>query len=210
MSYCNQQKAVKDVGRTYDIHQVYSLRLLVLNYAIPIGYRPLAVIVVGIVLVASQWFTVPISETAVLLLALFQVTISLGNIIGQKNLISGIIPSYEQINALRQRACKMRQPSGNIIFTDFSKEIRIKKLSFGYPEHSLILRDIDLIIPKGKMVAFVGGSGAGKSTLIDILLGFHNPMQGEVAIDGISMFKYDIFSYRRKLDMCLRRAHYLI
>lgn len=199
LGYCNQKKVVEDVGRIYDTHQVYGIRLLVLNYAIPIGYRPLGVVVVGIVLVTSQWFVVPLSEVAVLLLALFQVTISLGNIIGQKNLISGIIPSYEQIHALRLRARQMRQPSGNVLFTDFLKEIRIKKLSFGYPGHPLILCDFDLTIPKGKMVAFVGGSGAGKSTLIDILLGFHDPEQGEVLVDGTPLFKYNILSYRKKL-----------
>lgn len=199
LGYGNQKKVVEDVRRTYDTHQKYGVRLLVLNYAIPIGYRPLGVVVVGIVLVTSQWFAVPLSEVAVLLLALFQVTISLGNIIGQKNLISGIIPSYEQIQALRRQASQMRQPSGNMQFIDFLKEIRIKDLSFGYPGHPLILDNIDLIIPKGKMVAFVGGSGAGKSTLIDILFGFHNPDKGEVSVDGTSLFKYDIFSYRRKL-----------
>lgn len=199
LGYGNQKKVVQDAGRTCDVHQAYGMRLLVLNYAIPIAYRPLAVAVVGIVLVSSQWFSVPLSEAAVLLLALFQVTISLGNIIGQKNLISGIIPSSEQIQALRTRAIQMRQPSGNILFTDFSKEVRIKKLSFGYPAHPLILSNIDLVIPKGKMVAFVGGSGAGKSTLIDILFGFHTPNQGEVLVDGRSLFDYDIFSYREKL-----------
>jgi ATP-binding cassette subfamily B protein len=57
-------------------------------------------------------------------------------------------------------------------------EIRLEKLTFNYPGHDPVLKDINLIIPKGKTTAIVGTSGSGKSTLIKLLLGFYPLQQG--------------------------------
>ena len=49
------------------------------------------------------------------------------------------------------------------------------------------------------MTAFVGESGAGKSTLIDLIMGFYEPDDGIVTIDGIPLFEHDIISFRQRI-----------
>src|SRR5690606_1042186 len=73
--------------------------------------------------------------------------------------------------------------SDAIDLKDFKDQIEIKNLSFSYPGRP-ILKDVNLTIPKGKMVALVGPSGGGKSTMMDLLPRFIEPEQGQISIDG--------------------------
>ncbi|MDP2187423.1 MAG: ABC transporter ATP-binding protein [Sphingobacteriaceae bacterium] len=67
--------------------------------------------------------------------------------------------------------------------SDFKSGIELKGLSFKYGDE-WVLRDLQLRIPKGSMVALVGPSGSGKSTLADLIPRFIDPQQGAVLIDG--------------------------
>jgi subfamily B ATP-binding cassette protein MsbA len=67
----------------------------------------------------------------------------------------------------------------------FAGEIRFEGVAFRYPgTPAPTLRDIDLVIRKGEVVAFVGMSGAGKSTLMDLLPRFHDVTEGRITVDG--------------------------
>ncbi len=64
--------------------------------------------------------------------------------------------------------------------------LEIRNLSFAYPDEPdrLVLNDVSFTVAKGEKVGIVGRSGEGKSTLIKILLGFYEPVGGEILIDG--------------------------
>ena len=65
------------------------------------------------------------------------------------------------------------------------REIRFDGVRFRYsPESPWVLEDIDLVIPKGSRVGFVGSTGSGKSTLLDLLMGLLVPAEGALRIDG--------------------------
>ncbi len=66
----------------------------------------------------------------------------------------------------------------------FSDEILLRNVGFKY-EETLVLKGINMRIPKGMKVALVGASGAGKSTFVDLLPRFYDPTEGEISIDGI-------------------------
>ncbi|MBC2770570.1 ABC transporter ATP-binding protein [Pusillimonas minor] len=67
----------------------------------------------------------------------------------------------------------------------FTRAIRLEGISFRYSADSAwILRDVNLEIPKGKRVGFVGTTGAGKSTLLDMLMSLLTPSEGVMLIDG--------------------------
>jgi ATP-binding cassette, subfamily B, bacterial PglK len=67
---------------------------------------------------------------------------------------------------------------------NFQKSIQYRGVSFRYtPEGPLILEGLDLNIPKGSRVGFVGRTGSGKSTALDILMGLLIPTEGEVIVD---------------------------
>jgi subfamily B ATP-binding cassette protein MsbA len=69
---------------------------------------------------------------------------------------------------------------------DFEKEIEFRNVSFRYESHD-VLKNINLVIPKGKSYALVGASGSGKSTLADLLCRFYVPREGQILIDGIDI-----------------------
>jgi subfamily B ATP-binding cassette protein MsbA len=60
-----------------------------------------------------------------------------------------------------------------------------------------VLKDINLVIPKGKTIALVGQSGGGKSTLVDLIPRYYDVQQGEVLIDGINVKDLGLHSLRQ-------------
>ena len=70
--------------------------------------------------------------------------------------------------------------------TSFEHQIEFRNVSFRY-DKKWILRNINLIIPKGKTIALVGQSGGGKSTLVDLIPRYYDVQEGEVLIDGVNV-----------------------
>ncbi len=67
----------------------------------------------------------------------------------------------------------------------FKKDIRLTQLSLRYqPESPFVLNGLNLTIPKGSRVGFIGTTGSGKSTLLDIIMGLLEPSAGSLQIDG--------------------------
>ena len=66
----------------------------------------------------------------------------------------------------------------------FEKEIEYRDVNFAYAKEG-VLKNIRLVIPKGRTIALVGPSGGGKSTMVDLLPRFYDCIQGEILIDGI-------------------------
>jgi subfamily B ATP-binding cassette protein MsbA len=82
----------------------------------------------------------------------------------------------------------------------FSNTIEFRNVSFSYND-TVILKDINLTIQKGKTVALVGSSGAGKSTLADLIPRFHDVNSGELLIDGINIKDYSLESVRSQISI---------
>ncbi|MBU0682836.1 MAG: ATP-binding cassette domain-containing protein, partial [Candidatus Omnitrophica bacterium] len=199
LGFGKQQKSVDSLANAFDAHRDATLKSQFLSIAIPILYDPFGVVMIVIALFTARRFNVPLSELMVLLLALRQVAFSVGNLTAQKNSLENFFPSYEQIENLRNRAKRLKQKSGEKCFNGIEREISLQNVSFSYPGHGEVLSAVSVRVPKGKMIAFVGGSGAGKSTLIDVILGFHSPSDGRVLCDGVSLAEFEINSFRRKV-----------
>ncbi|QHJ11009.1 ATP-binding/permease protein CydD [Paraglaciecola mesophila] len=91
---------------------------------------------------------------------------------------------------------KNTAPSGFTSLTSKS-EIRLKKLTFTYPDSNEGLHEVSLSLPATGMVAFVGASGAGKSTLFDCLLGFHPQVISHVNVNNLPLSEGDIPSWQQ-------------
>ncbi|HUP63159.1 MAG TPA: ABC transporter ATP-binding protein [Thermoanaerobaculia bacterium] len=65
--------------------------------------------------------------------------------------------------------------------------ISYEQVSFAYDEREPVLREVDLTVSRGEIVAIVGGSGAGKSTLVNLLPRFYDVSEGRIAIDGVDI-----------------------
>ncbi len=80
-------------------------------------------------------------------------------------------------------------------------EIRFDHLFFRYRDDTPVLEDIDLTIPAGTSVAFVGSSGAGKSTLASLILRFYDPQRGTVFLDDRPLQDITLESLRQQITM---------
>ena len=76
--------------------------------------------------------------------------------------------------------------------------IHLKDVGFFYGDKET-LRDFNLSFNKGTVTAIVGPTGAGKSTLVNLLMGFHEPSQGDIFVDGVRFKDIDRQAWRRKI-----------
>ncbi|HXM37253.1 MAG TPA: ABC transporter ATP-binding protein [Gemmatimonadales bacterium] len=83
----------------------------------------------------------------------------------------------------------------------FTERIEFRGVSFEYEASEAVLRDVDLEVRRGQVVAIVGPSGAGKTTLVDLLPRFYEPTRGEILIDGVPLTRYTRTSLRQLMGI---------
>lgn len=99
------------------------------------------------------------------------------------------------------------EESGEITTEHLKGEFELRNVNFSYPNGTQALFNVNMRIPAGKTVAFVGLSGAGKTTLINLLCKFYEPSEGEILLDGKNLLEYDTRLLRRKIGLVLQKNH---
>ncbi|MER6330277.1 ABC transporter ATP-binding protein [Streptomyces sp. NPDC001034] len=86
-------------------------------------------------------------------------------------------------------------------------EIAFENVHFAYGDGEEALADVELTIPAGQTVAFVGETGAGKSTLVKLVARFYDPTAGRVTVDGTDLRALDLTAYRHRLGVVPQEAY---
>ena len=118
------------------------------------------------------------------------------------------LASMERIDKILKAENTIKEADHPLHISSFEHQIEFRNVSFGYggrphagePEGSgtqWVLRDINLVIPKGKTVALVGQSGGGKSTLVDLIPRYYDVQEGEVLIDDINVKDLGLYDLRQ-------------
>ena len=76
------------------------------------------------------------------------------------------------------------------------REIRFEDVEFEYREGVPVVRDFNVVVPGGSVVALVGRSGAGKTTVTDLVARFHDPTRGRILLNGRDLREFRLGSYR--------------
>ncbi len=106
------------------------------------------------------------------------------------------LASMERIDKILNAEIDIKETESPIHIANFNHQIEFRHVSFKY-EQQWVLKDINLVIPKGKTVALVGQSGSGKSTLLDLIPRYYDVQEGEVLIDGINVKELGIHDLRK-------------
>lgn len=89
--------------------------------------------------------------------------------------------------------------------------LKIRKLSHWYAsEDQKLYEDVDLTFEAGKFYSIVGESGSGKTTLLSFLAGLDVPRQGDITVDGVSIYQIGLTKYRQKYVSTIYQAYNLL
>ena len=107
--------------------------------------------------------------------------------------------SIERIETLQNVE---HEQEGRIPIDGFRKAIKFEDVSFTFPGNNVpVLKDVNLEINRGEVVAIVGRSGVGKSTLVDLIPKFHIPSSGRLTVDGIDIHDIEMHSLREQIGI---------
>ena len=106
------------------------------------------------------------------------------------------LASMERVDKILMAENTIKEVARPQRISSFEHQIEFRNVSFKYGEQ-WVLKDINLVIPKGKTIALVGQSGSGKSTMVDLIPRYYDVQEGEVLIDGINVKELGIHDLRQ-------------
>lgn len=106
------------------------------------------------------------------------------------------LAAMDRIDVILSAESTIREVEKPIRIDTFREAIEYRNVGFSYNESKQVLKDINLTIPKGKMIALVGQSGSGKSTFVDLLPRFYDVRQGEICVDGTDIRNFSLYDLR--------------
>jgi ATP-binding cassette subfamily B protein len=116
--------------------------------------------------------------------------------------------SLERLGEIHNKDDEEKLEDDKIRDIPADRDIEIKNLLFQYegPHSEKVLNNVSLTIPAKKITAIVGISGSGKSTLIKLLLGFYNPVKGDILLGGSSLSRYSQSEWRKRCGVVMQEG----
>jgi len=136
------------------------------------------------------------NDFMIFLFALFSMTQPLKALGGHYTRIQEGLTAGERIFEIIDTVPMIENMENAIHVNKLNRSIEFKDISFDYGEGAII-KNINLTIESGKVIALVGPSGAGKSTLASLIPRFYDPSRGEILFDGKNLKELELKSLRR-------------
>jgi len=117
--------------------------------------------------------------------------------------------SMERLGEIHNREDEEKPEGGKIKEIPQSKDITISGLVFQYegPHSEKVLNRVSLTIEANKVTAIVGTSGSGKTTLLKLLLGFYEPVEGKIELNGIELNRYSQNGWRKHCGVVMQEGY---
>lgn len=139
---------------------------------------------------------------------------AMGAILGRLQGVAGIAEQYQDAIVSARRLYEIlaapptvpEDPNATPLPPGGGKVV-FDRISFGYNPDKPVLRDIDLTVPAGSVVAIVGPTGAGKSTLVSLVARFYDPSSGSISIDDADLRKTTLDSLRTQVSFVFQETY---
>ncbi|MBQ5961267.1 MAG: ABC transporter ATP-binding protein [Firmicutes bacterium] len=125
----------------------------------------------------------------------------------QMNTLFSAMAGAERVFAVMDQEPEPEDPAEAKSADDMKGYVEMKHVYFGYNPDVQVLKDISLYAKPGQKIAFVGSTGAGKTTVTNLLSRFYDIQEGEITIDGVSIYDYKRSELRRNIAMVLQDTH---
>lgn len=114
--------------------------------------------------------------------------------------------SMERLGEIHSKENEEDESQDKITIFPEDQSLKVQNMSFQYegPHSEKVLKDIDVVIPEGKVTAIVGASGSGKTTLVKLLLKFYEPSEGEIKLGDINLNNFSNRIWREKSGAVLQ------
>lgn len=133
--------------------------------------------------------------------ALTQLYPQVKNIAGINNTIQQALAAGQRVFELLDAPPLIQDPPHPKMLPPLRSKIEFKRVSFEYSAGRPVLKEIQLRVKAGEILAIVGRSGAGKTTLVDLLPRFADPVAGAILIDGVDLRECSLRSLRGQIGM---------
>jgi len=132
--------------------------------------------------------------------ALFVIFASLRNLVKINNEVQQGAAAARRVFEIMDQPIQVSERPGAAALPPFAGRIELRRVSFTYGS-APVLHDLDLTVPRGRVVALVGSSGAGKSTLVNLLPRFYDVTGGALLIDGHDVRDVTLASLRAQIGL---------
>jgi ATP-binding cassette subfamily B protein len=112
-----------------------------------------------------------------------------------------------RIDALLETAPDIREPEHAVPLKPGHGEVVFDDVSFSYPDGSTVLRDVNLTIPGGSSVGFVGATGSGKSTIAHLIPRFYDVTSGSITLDGVDVRDLALDDLRSEVSVVFQESY---
>ncbi|MCW7462981.1 ABC transporter ATP-binding protein [Leptospira limi] len=197
--YGRQESSITRYLSAYDDHVKITLKTQVLSTGVSNLHYTIGILAalagMGVAIANGG----ALSEIAITLWSLQRAIPLANSMLVNKVNLDNFTGSYEQLQAIYKKANDYKEVIGEKVFEKFEIEIKFESIHFSYPGRPELFKNLNILIPKGEMVAFVGESGSGKSTIVDLILGLQVPTKGKITVDGINFEDWNKNSFREKI-----------
>ncbi len=161
----------------------------------------IGIMIYGGTLVLSQQSGLTASEFIAFIALYSQVLPPAKNISAAVTSVQRGLAAGERVLRIIDEPVAIKEAPNAVSITSFETGIEFRHVSFGYEGSRYALHDINVTIPKGKVIALVGPSGSGKTTFADLIPRFYDPTEGAILIDGTDIRQFRLRDLRKLIGI---------
>lgn len=122
----------------------------------------------------------------------------IGSIFGH---VPKALAAADRVFELLDERSEVAEAANPVELTSIQGKVEFEKVSFAYQPGEMVLKDVDLTVNPGELIAFVGPSGAGKTTMINLIARFYDPVSGRIKIDDYDLRSLKLSSFRKQMGI---------